>query len=99
MRSETYRHVLRLHNNWADRYMAFWHVCMIVLFGGIYVLLKGLGVGPTERTDAYIILAALLVVGAIWQAAGLTLARVHMLLDGIALEAPHQQPPEVITGF
>jgi predicted metal-binding membrane protein len=93
--------------DWADRYMAVWHACMLAVYGGAFLLLKAVGAAPLERTDAYIILGALLIVGAVWQAAGLTLARVHMLLDGVNLEAPdrqptefaNQQPPDVITGF
>ena len=99
--------ILRLHTDWADRYMAVWHACMLVAYVAVFFLLAAAGADPSERTDAYVGLAALLIVGAVWQAAGVTLARIHMLLDGISLEAPNrqppdvtgQQPPEVITGF
>jgi hypothetical protein len=99
--------ISRLHKNWADRYMAVWHACMLAVYAAAFLLLVTAGVGPSERTDAYIVLGALLIVGAVWQSAGLTLARIHMLIDDISLEAPKRQPPkvsdepppEVITGF
>jgi hypothetical protein len=99
--------ISRLHKNWADRYMAVWHACMLTVYALVFLLLVAAGVGPSERTDAYIVLGALLIVGAVWHSAGLTLARIHMLIDGISLEAPDrpppgvsdQHPPEVITGF
>jgi hypothetical protein len=94
-----FNQILRLHRSWADRYLVLWHASVILLFAATYVVSKAAGVGAAERASAYVLLGNLLVLGAIWHAAGLILARIHMLLEGITLEAPDQRPPEVITGF
>jgi hypothetical protein len=94
-----FNQILRLHRSWADRYLVLWHASAVLLFAATYLVSRAAGIGAAERACAYLLLATLLVLGAIWQAAGLILARVHMLLDGVALEAPDQRPPEVITGF
>jgi hypothetical protein len=57
--------ISRLHMNWADRYMAVWHACMLAVYAVAFLLLVTAGAGPSERTDAYIVLGALLIVGAV----------------------------------
>jgi hypothetical protein len=77
-----------------------WYGAVILIFTGIYFISEVASIGGAERTSAYVLAGTLLVLGAIWQAAGLTIARVHMLLSGITLEeALDQRPPEVMTGF
>jgi hypothetical protein len=45
-----------------------------------------LGVSPTDRNASLILLAVVVIDAAIWQAAGLMVARFHMLLENIDLE-------------
>jgi hypothetical protein len=97
--SPDYRSILRLHTSWADRYLVLWCGIAVLMFAGSYAIAKVAGVDAADRAAAYVILATVLVLAAIWHTTGLVIARIHMLLEGIALEAPEQRPPDVITGF
>jgi hypothetical protein len=79
--------ILRLHKTWADRYTLLWQLFVLVLFGGIYWLLEQLGIEAAERAGAFVLLAVMVLTATIWQAVGLGVARIHMLLDGIDPEA------------
>ncbi|TIX79698.1 MAG: hypothetical protein E5V24_24620 [Mesorhizobium sp.] len=59
---------------------------ILLLFTGVYLLFERSGLGATERLGAFILLAAMVLAAAVWQAVGLSVARVHMLLEGIDLE-------------
>jgi hypothetical protein len=78
-------HILRLHKTWADRYTLFWQVFILILFSGIYVLLDQTDIDPAERASAFVLLASMVLAAAVWQAVGLGVARVHMLLAGVDL--------------
>jgi hypothetical protein len=80
--------IIKLHKRWADGYTLFWQMFIFLLFGGIYFVLEQIDVGTQERTTAFVLLAAMVLVAAIWQATGLGIARIHMLLNGIDLEQP-----------
>ena len=105
--SPDYRFILRLHTSWSDRYMVIWCGIAVLMFAGSYFIARVAGVDAAGRATAYVLIGTLLMLGAIWHAAGLLIARIHMLLEGTALEAPEQRPPEVtgqqspevITGF
>lgn len=83
--------IIKLHKRWADGYTLLWQVFVFFLFGGIYVGLEQFGIGAAERAAAFILLAVMVLVAAIWQSTGLGIARVHMLLDGIDLEQPPRE--------
>jgi len=90
-----YKDIIKLHKAWADRYMLLWFVFVVVLFAGISFLFDD------SSTNAYILLAAIVVIGAVWQAAGLTVARIHMLLEGVMPPDAQERkspPPDVIPG-
>ena len=94
-RRSDYKDIIKLHKAWADRYMLLWFLFVVMLFAGISFLFEG------TPTSAYILLAAIVIVGAIWQAAGLTVSRVHMLLEGVVppdAEERENPPPDVLTG-
>jgi len=78
--------ILRLHKTWADRYTMLWQLFILLLFGGIYFLLDQSGIDAIERAGAFVLLAAMVLAAAIWQAVGLGVARIHMLLNGVDLE-------------
>jgi hypothetical protein len=96
-----YKDIIKLHKAWADRYMLLWYVFVVALFAGISFFLDDSSLEAAVKTNAYILLAAIVVIGAVWQAAGLTVARVHMLLEGVVPPDAHERkspPPNVITG-
>jgi hypothetical protein len=78
--------MVRLHKTWADRYTILWQVIIVILFGGIYAFLGEVHAAASDRTDALILLAVVVLSTVIWQAVGLGVARVHMLISGIDLE-------------
>ena len=79
--------ILRLHKTWADRYTLLWQLFVLVLFGGIYWFLEQFGIEAEDRAGAFVLLAVVVLTATIWQAVGLGVARIHLLLDGIDLEA------------
>ena len=84
--------ILKLHKRWADGLTLLWQLFALLLFGGIYIALEQFGVGAEERSAAFILLAVMVLVAAIWQSTGLGVARVHMLLNGIDPEQPLKGP-------
>jgi hypothetical protein len=80
--------IVKLHKRWADGYTLFWQIFVFLLFGGIYFFLEQVGVRAEERTAALVLLAAMVLIAAVWQATGLGIARVHMVLSSIDLERP-----------
>jgi hypothetical protein len=75
--------------------MLMWFFFMVLLFAGATLVLKD------SSTNAYVLLAAIVVVGAVWQAAGLTVARIHILLEGVVPPDAQERkgsPPDVIPG-
>jgi hypothetical protein len=96
-----YKAVIKLHKAWADRFMIIWYLLAVALFAGISFLMDDSAVEAGMRTNGYILLAAILVIGAIWQAAGMTIARIHMLMEGIVPPDVKKHAgtyPDVITG-
>jgi hypothetical protein len=78
--------IVKLHKGWADRYTLLWQFIVLLLFGGIYFLLEQSGMDAAERAGAFVFLAVMVLVATVWQAVGLGVARIHMLLNGIDLE-------------
>src|SRR5271169_227970 len=87
--------ILKLHKGWADKYTLLWQVFILLLFGGIYFFLEQLGVDAAERSNALMVLSTMVLTAAIWQAAGLAIARIDMVFRGINLERPlgNTSPP------
>jgi hypothetical protein len=78
--------ILRLHKTWANGYTLLWQGIIVLLFAAVYVLSEQAGVDASERACALILLATMVLAASIWQAVGLGVARIHMLLKGIDLE-------------
>lgn len=68
--------VIAQHKEWANKYGGLWVVITLATFLATFVLVDEEAV----RTPSLVLLGAILVVGAIWQAAGMAVARVHMLM-------------------
>lgn len=84
--------ILKLHKSWADRTTLFWQMFVLLLFGGIYILLDQAGIAALDRTGTLLILAVMVLIAAIWQAIGLGIARIHMVLRDVDLETGHSPP-------
>lgn len=78
--------MVRLHKAWADRYTILWLIIVLILFGGFYAILGHIQAPASDRTDILILLAVVVLTTVVWQAVGLGVARVHMLIAGIDLE-------------
>jgi hypothetical protein len=78
--------MIRLHKAWADRYTILWQIIVLILFGGFYAILGQFQATASDRTDILILLAVVVLTTVVWQAVGLGVARIHMLLAGIDLE-------------
>jgi hypothetical protein len=80
--------IIRLHKWWwADGYTLLWQLFILLFSGGIYFGLEQFGIGAAERTAILVLLVALILAATIWQATGLGIARVHMLLNGLELDS------------
>lgn len=78
--------ILKLHKRWADRYTLLWQLFVLTLLTGLEFILSYMGIELAERAALVTFLTTMVVVAAIWQAAGLAVARVHMILRDIDLE-------------
>jgi hypothetical protein len=78
--------ILKLHKQWADRYLLIWLVFALALLAAFEFLLEWSGIGAAERAGIVALLGLLILLSAIWQAVGLAVARVHMIVAGIDLE-------------
>lgn len=78
--------LIKLHKRWADRFTLLWLGFALLLLTGFQFVLDQFGLAAAERTDVVILLAVLVLIAAIWQAVGLGIARIHMLMNGINLD-------------
>jgi hypothetical protein len=78
--------IIRIHKRWADGFTVIWHLLTLVVFGAVYVFLDRSGVDPVDRNSALILLGVMVLMTALWQATGATIARIHMLLDCVDLD-------------
>jgi hypothetical protein len=60
-----YKDIIELHKAWADRYMLLWYVFVVALFAGISFLLDDSSLEAPVKTNTYILLAAIVVIGAV----------------------------------
>lgn len=70
--------ILREHWEWAGRYAIFWVIFTILIFGGAHLLFDYFGTDERARVLAFIFLGTLVVVNAIWRAAGALAARLEL---------------------
>ena len=91
-RGKSEQPILWQHRNWSELYMTVWQAGALAVFAAVFLILMLADASPSGRTDAYIVTATFFLVGAIWQAAGLAVARIHRLLEGRDLKAPNERP-------
>jgi hypothetical protein len=58
--------IIKLHKRWANGYPPFRQIFVVLLFGRIYFVLEQFGAGAAERTAAFVLLAVMVVVAALW---------------------------------
>jgi hypothetical protein len=78
--------IIKLHKRWADRYTLMWLGFALLLLTGFQFVLDRAGIEAAERAGAMLLLGLIVLLTAIWQAIGLGVARVHMIVRGIDLE-------------
>ena len=67
----------REHISWASRFALFWFALSLVIFGGAYAVAEIGEMPEASRTLMFVMLGTILVINAVWQAAGLALARIE----------------------
>jgi hypothetical protein len=78
--------IIKLHKGWADRYSLMWLGFALLLVTGFQFVLERAGIEAAERTGVMLLLGLIVLLAAIWQAVGLGIARIHMIMKGIDLE-------------
>lgn len=70
----------REHMSWSHRFALFWLALSLLIFGGAYVLAEFSEMPEASRTLMFIMLGTIIITNAVWQAAGLALARFENLI-------------------
>jgi len=73
--------IIQLHKRWADRHLIVWITFAVCLFLGVQILLDYLSISEEMRTSSEILLATIIVTGAVWRAISAAVARIHMLIQ------------------
>jgi hypothetical protein len=72
--------IIRKHKRWANGYSVIWTVLAFAVLAGNYGLLTMLDASDTERVCMMLVAATLVLVNAVWQAAGMALAAMERTL-------------------
>jgi hypothetical protein len=80
----------------AEGWTLVWLVFVLTLFGGIYFFLDQAGVSPADRIAPLVLLAVVVMIAAIWQAAGMAVARIHMMLEKVELDPGPGAGPQTL---
>ena len=75
--------IIKLHKQWADRYALIWLGFALLFLCGIKFALESGGVDAAEQSTILLLLAVLILVVAIWQAIGLGITRIHMVMRNV----------------
>ena len=73
--------IIRKNKRWADGYSIIWNVLAFTVLAGTYGLLTMLDASDTDRVCLMIVAATLVLVNAVWQAAGMALAAMERTLQ------------------
>jgi len=76
--SDEERRVLKEHWEWGGGWAMIWIIFTLLIFGGAHFLFDTMGFDDRIRIPAYIMLATLVLVNAIWRAAGALAARIEL---------------------
>lgn len=70
---------LRSHWKWGARHAAVWTAFVLAMFAAAIALLDELSIGEAARTSALVLLGTLILVNAVWRAAGAVAARLEFM--------------------
>ena len=73
--------IIRKHKHWANGYSVIWTVLAFTVLAGSYGLLTMLDASDTERVCMMLVTSTLVLVNAVWQAAGMALAAMERTLQ------------------
>ena len=69
--------ILREHMGWARTYAIYWFVMCLIVFGAAYAIAETIEVSPEKLAPFLIMLGTIIIVNAVWQAAGLLIIRLE----------------------
>ena len=69
--------LLREHMTWARTYAIFWLVICLAVFGAAYAVADVIGLTTEFRIPLFLMIGTIIVVNAVWQAAGLMIIRLE----------------------
>lgn len=78
--SERFIAALKIHKTWADRYSIVSIALVVGLMAAAAALAEMAGADAATRTGMMIVMAAVVIVVCVWQAAGMVAARIHALI-------------------
>jgi RsiW-degrading membrane proteinase PrsW (M82 family) len=78
--------IIKLHKRWADGLTVLWLTFALLLLTGFHFALEYIGIDAPERSGIMVLLAVMVLITAIWQAVGLAVARMHLIIKGINIE-------------
>ena len=82
MTQDRTRAVLAAHKKWADAWSLVSFALVMAVFGMVYFLFERTNEPAANRIQAFILLATVVIVIVLWQAAGAVVARLELLLEG-----------------
>lgn len=71
---------LKIHKRWADFYSMVSIILVVLLLSGASLLADMTAADAATRTGMMVVMASVIIVVCIWQAAAMVTARVHQLL-------------------
>jgi hypothetical protein len=80
------QHIMRSNWEWAGRYALFWIIVTLFIFGAIFAVLDYGNASESVRIQAFVLLATITLLNAIWRAAGLLAARIELMLIRVTTE-------------
>ena len=78
--------IIKLHWTWANGLTLLSQVIAFLLFGAVFLLFEQVGMPTGERNGAFVLLGVMILIAVIWQAVGLGIARIYMIVKGLDLE-------------
>lgn len=78
--------IIKLHWSWANGLTLLSQLVAFLLFGAVFLLYEREGMSVDERNGAFVFLGVMVLIAVVWQAIGLGIARLHMIVKGLDLE-------------
>lgn len=72
--------IIREHMGWARTYAIYWLVMCMVVFGAAYGIAEMIDISTELRAPLLVMLGTIIIVNAVWQAAGLMMVRLEQVI-------------------